>query len=187
MSNIRDNYYWWMITRIFHNADLIQSYNPLLSYLDSIPYQWSLDMDENRQKDAQDLRYTFGEECGYSEVQICQDLDIIEPSLLEVIVALINRAQENILFDPEQQYNLNQEIFIDILTNLGIEEYRGELDDFAIAQIDARINDFFNRNYSYYGEGGMFVVNQPKSDMRTTEMWYQFMWYLNEKLGGKYL
>ena len=49
------------------------------------------------------------------------------------------------------------------------------------------IMTLYRREYSYYGEGGLFTVHNPKFDMRETEIWYQFMWYLNEKLGGRYL
>ena len=179
-------YFNWMLNKIFHDENLKMSYYELLCILNSIVYEWILEMDENRQKDAQDLRYLFGNEYGLTEAQICQELDILPPSLLEVIVALINRVQETILYDPDK-LNSNQEIFMDILTNLGLNELTGHLTEVDTNYIWEVIVNFYHHNYSYFGEGGMFVVQNPKADMRETEIWYQCMWYLDEKQGGKYL
>ena len=41
---------------------------------------------------------------------------------------------------------------------------------------------FLNREYEPNGRGGLFTVNNSPADMRTVEIWYQFMWYLNEFL-----
>ena len=75
--SIRTVYFNWMLNKIFHDDNLKLAYVELLSVLDSIVYEWILEMDENRQKDAQDLRYLFGNEVGISEAQICQELDIL--------------------------------------------------------------------------------------------------------------
>jgi len=191
MNGIKLDYFVWMMNKIFDDKDLLNSYSVLTQELNYIPFEWTLIMDENRQKDAQDLRYLFGEENGYSEQQICQDLDIVPPSLFEVIVALINRVQDNILFDLNQKLT-NQEIFIDILNSLKLNDFK-DIDTFVFSSEEKQM-EFFNaiynlysHNYSYNGEGGLFTVTYPKNDMRDTEIWYQFMWYLDEKLGGKYL
>jgi len=185
--DLKEQYFDWMINRIFYDKSLIKLYCGLLAYLNSIVFLWQIDMDENRQKDAQDLRYMFGDDYGYSEGQICRELDIEPPTLLEVIVALIIRAQENILAGTDD-ICINQEIFIDIITNLKLENLVGGfLSNNEIDYANTCINNLFNHAYSYYGEGGLFKVDNPKQDMRNTEIWYQFMWYLDEKLGGKYL
>ena len=185
--DIIKEYFVWMISKIFRNQTASSVYNGLLEYLNSIIFTWEFEMDENRQKDAQDLRYIFGYEKGYSEAQICQELDIVPPSLLEVMIALIIRAQENILCDLEK-VDINQDIFLDMLKSLGLDSMKGSNLSINNKQyIDNIINNLFTHNYSYYGEGGLFIVNNPKADMSNTEIWYQFMWYLNEKLGGKYL
>ena len=185
-ENLCNEYFEWMTNVIFSDVVLKDAYDGLLHVLNSIPFEWSLQMDENRQKDAQDLRYLFGYVCGYSESQICQELDNTPPSLLEVIVALINRVQDSILYDPTKQ-DPNQEIFLDILKSLKIDDIKGVMNDSDYATIYNAVENLYCHNYSYYGEGGLFVVNNPKNDMRNTEIWFQFMWYLDEKQGGKYL
>ena len=186
MTDLQHQYFNWMINILFHDVVLQDAYLELLHVLNDIPFEWSLEGDENRQKDAQDLRYLFGMAYGYEDAQICNELDIVPPSMLEVIVALINRVQDNILYDPERE-DPNQEIFIDILKSLRIDDYKGMLSDEDRHDILDAVYRFFDRDYSYFGEGGLFVVNNPKADMRDTEIWFQFMWYLNEKQGGRYL
>ena len=41
---------------------------------------------------------------------------------------------------------------------------------------------FLNRGYERNGRGGLFTIHDPSLDMRSAEIWYQFMWYLNEFL-----
>ncbi len=182
-------YFNWLLEKIFYDSGIMHSYTALCYELYNIPFQWSIEMDENRQKDAQDLRYLFGDECGYSQAQICNELDTYEPSLFEVIVALIDRVQDNILDNFDDNLS-NQSIFLDILKSLRIEMLTSETD--RISNMDKvylynAIDNLYTKNYSYYGEGSLFTVGAPLNDMRDTEIWYQFMWYLNEKIGGKYL
>lgn len=188
MEELKDKYFLWMLDKLFCNKNLINSYWILLNQLNSIPFEWSIELDENRAKDGQDLRYIFADEEGFSESQVCQELDIIEPSLLEVIVALIYRVQENILYEFDNGIT-NQEIFLDILTSLRIDMLKGSefWDEEGINYFLDVIEKFYSHNYGYNGEGSLFTVNMPKNDMRDTEIWFQFMWYLDEKLGGKYL
>lgn len=187
MNILEDIYFNWMVNNIFFDESLKNTYLMLLRLLNSIPFEWSLEMDENRQKDAQDLRYIFGEENGYAESEICVQLDIIPPSLLEVIVALLIRVQNNILYDPDHFSTLNQEIFLDIISSLGLDHMTGCLSNENIRYFFDTIYRFYKRDYTYNGEGGLFTVKNPKDDMRNTEIWFQFMWYLDEKLGGVYL
>lgn len=187
--NLRNEYFTWMMLKIFgSDYELFMRYYGLLVVLDSVSFVWTIPLDANRQQDAQDLRYIFGDEHGISQAQICQELDISLPSLLEVIVALINRGQENILYDPDSHSNINEMIFMDILENLDLSDLTGSsLNAAELARVENSMYILFNHEYSYNGVGGLFAVNNPKDDMRETEIWYQFMWYLNEKLGGKYV
>ncbi len=188
MSSISEQYFNWIINTIFDDFDLLNSYFGLLVELNNITFEYSIAKDANRQKDAQDFRYIFGDANGYPETYIAMELDIQPPTLLEVIAALINRVQDNILCDFEHGIK-NQDIFIDMLRSLHIDDLcdRRYLSSDDMYQLQDSINRLYNRDYSYYGEGGLFTVQNPQEDMRRTEIWFQFMWYLNEKLGGRYL
>lgn len=187
MFSIDEFYFQWMLGKIFVDDWVKNEYYGIAKEMHGVLFEFDLYNDENRQKDAQDLRYKFGNENGYSEAQICQTLDMQAPTLFEVIVALLDRVQENILCDLEKSIT-NQEIFLDILKSLKLEDAVGiEVAPAQLAIFFDSINVLYRRQYSYYGEGGMFTVTNPKADMRETELWYQFMWYLDEKLGGRYL
>lgn len=188
MAIISEEYFNWIINTIFDDEELIDSYYGLLLELHGIVFEYSIPKDENRQKDAQDFRYIFGDSVGYSQSYICRELDIQPPSLLEVIAALINRVQDNVLCDLEHGIT-NQIIFIDILRSLQLDDLcNGHyLTSDDSIQVQNSIYRLYTRTYSYYGEGALFTVQNPQNDMRDTEIWFQFMWYLNEKLGGRYL
>lgn len=188
MLAIDELYFNWMVSKLFYDDEEAEMHLAVVREMHNTLFEYSICTDENRQKDAQDLRYKFGYEHGYYEAEICRTLDVEPPSILEVIVALIDRVQENVLCDLEKKVS-NQEIFLDILKSLGIDSIVGS---YALSGDCARcfenaMSMFINRTYSYYGEGGLFTVQNPKYDMRDAEIWYQFMWYLNEKLGGRYL
>ena len=186
INKLQNDYFNWMVHKLFSDEILANSYFCLLDQMNQIPFEWTLIQDENRAKDAQDLRYIFGSECGYSESDICQALDLVRPSLLEVITALLCRVQDTILSGLEKSVD-NQEIFLDILTSLGLLVLTGSLDESDMYTLACAVDTLFSRQYSSNGDGGLFIVKHPKEDMRDTEIWYQFMWYLDEKIGGKYL
>lgn len=188
MFSIDEFYFNWMLGKLFESDEIRNTYLALCREMHNILFEFDLNNDENRQKDAQDLRYKFGMENGYSEAQICNTLDLQAPTLFEVIVALLDRVQDNILCDMDKRIS-NQEIFLDILKSLKLEDMVGTYNlrsDRLMEFLDV-VNRLYTKQYAYNGEGGMFTVNNPKGDMRETELWYQFMWYLDEKLGGRYL
>ena len=189
MISIEDQYFSWMLEKIFEkDTREIERRLAVLRELNTVIFEFNIYTDENRQKDAQDLRYLFGDECGYSEAEICRTLDMQAPTLLEVIVALLVRVQESVLYDLDVTIT-NKDIFLDILKSLNIDHIIGSynLSGDQATDFYNSIGILYRREYTYYGEGGLFTVNNPKDDMRNTEIWYQFMWYLNEKLGGRYL
>lgn len=65
-----------------------------------------------------------------------------------------------------------------MLTNLGLDgmtdmRYRQHI-------VDVRVARFLERNYAPDGTGGLFVARHCPEDMRTVDIWYQLMWYLDE-------
>lgn len=74
--------------------------------------------------------------------------------------------------------NRTGEWFWTMLVNLGL----GHMSNahYDEAEVDYILERFVNREYSPQGEGGLFVVKNPQSDMRKVEIWYQMCWYLTE-------
>lgn len=176
MNDLFDLYFDWMCNIVLP-GDLYSKYSQLMAYLNNVPFEYTLLMDENRAKDGIDLRYRFGYCCGYSNAQICTDLDWRDCSILEMMVALAFRCEEHIMDNPDIG-NRTSMWFMQMLHSLELDnQINGYFDSNYVGEHLCR---FINRRYEYDGKGGLFTVNNPRNDMRQTEIWYQAMWYLEE-------
>jgi hypothetical protein len=151
------------------------SYQKLLRYLHDISFTFTIDKDGNRAEDGTDLRYRFGYERGYDGSTISV-LDDRVCSVLEMMVALSIRCEENIMIDSEIGDRTGQ-WFWNMIVTLGL----GAMTD---AKFDSRytnevIHRFLNREYKETGEGGLFSIKHCRYDLREVEIWYQMCWYLD--------
>ena len=175
-NDLRERYFDWMYSRVMGEN---RSYRKLLRRLNEIPFIYILPMDENRKEDGLHLRYRFGHECGWSDQDVVNRLDISECSVLEMMVALAIRCEETLMDDPA--YGDRTGIwFRDMISNLGL----SGMDDRRYSQqyVDAHIDIFLHRRYAPDGEGGLFHLRNPGEDLRNVQIWYQMSWYLNEIL-----
>lgn len=152
-------------------------YSLLFMKLYSTPFEWFIPFDENRAGDGINLRYRFGREVGIPDPVICTELDNRPCSVLEMMIALGLRIDEQIMGDSAN--NASQWIS-DMLTNLGLSQYTNEFYDEP--KVERIIDAFLNRKYTRTGKGGLFEIpDLPYDrDMRTVEIWCQMCWYLNE-------
>lgn len=181
---LNNEYFGWMCQLVcnerFHHRRL--SHRKLLSYLHQIDFQYSHPMDGNRAEDGTDLRYRFGYEMKYEGPMIASYLDNRPCSVLEMMIALALRCEEHIMQDPDIGDRTGQ-WFWTMIESLGL----GTMRD---ARFDAdHVNDvifrFMDRKYKRNGEGGLFTIDDCKSDMRSAEIWYQMNWYLDSILTCK--
>lgn len=155
------------------------SYQKLLRYLHSIDFQYSIPRDDNRAADGEDLRYRFAYERRYDDVIIAEYLDDRPCSVLEMMIALALRCEEDIMDNPDLGDRKGQ-WFWEMLVNLGLGSMHDE--NFDEDYVDEVIERFHDRNYEPNGKGGLFTVENPPIDMRRAEIWYQMCWHLNEVL-----
>ena len=179
-SQLNREYFEWMYEIVCndrYNRNL--SYRKLLHYLHDIEFIYIVKRDKNRAIDGIDFRYRFGYECGYSRDLIEDYLDTRPCSVLEMMIALAFSVEEDIMDDSEYGDRTGQ-WFWNMLVNLGL----GSMCDnrFDAKYVDEVINRFLYREYERNGEGGLFTIHDDSRDMRTAEIWYQTMWYLNEFL-----
>ncbi|GHV42415.1 hypothetical protein FACS189490_11330 [Clostridia bacterium] len=177
-DELNNKYFEWMYQLVSdrkHIGDL--SYRKLLSYLHGVDFTYSLRMDSNRESDGINLRYRFGHEHSYKEPIIASYLDDRPCSVLEMMVSLSIRCEEHIMDDPEIG-NRTGEWFWGMIHNLGL--YCLSDRNFEKGYVDAVISKLLNRQYDEDGTGGLFTVQNCKYDLRTTDIWYQMCWYLNE-------
>lgn len=144
---------------------LSRRYTKLTKLLHSIPFRYSVLLDENRISDVMDMRIEFDSFALFPE----------EVSVLEVMVALAQRCFYSILDDGTG--DRVPEIFQLMLNNLDL---LGCTDDnFHELYARQNIDTFLDRKYSRDGKGGLFYIPNAEQDMREADLWYQAMWYID--------
>lgn len=177
-EQIINEYQTWMFNLISECpwTDALR-YTKLLNVLDTIPFTYSIPMDSNRYYDGIDLRYRFIHDYGYDYAMGEYYLDVDDCSVMEMMVALALRCEENIMADPE--YGDRTSLwFWSMIRNLGLDGMTNNR--FDLGKVNDILNTFLNRKYKPNGEGGLFKLCNPPSDLRNIEIWYQLCWYLKE-------
>lgn len=181
-NELNKRYFHWMYQLVCNDNDRVRRpYYRLFDMLHTIDFACLLEMDCNRAEDGVDLRYRFGYEHHYDNPIIASLLDDRPCSVLEMMVALALRCEEDIMDDPEIG-NRTGEWFWDMIFNLGL----FGMDDSRLNAdyVEAVILRFLNHEYEADGRGGLFRLKNCDKDLRGVEIWYQMCWYLNEKTGG---
>lgn len=154
-----------------------RSRRKLLATLHDIEFKYSISLDGNRAEDGLDLRRRFARHYPYESYDDTM-LYLDGPcSVLEMMVALAVRAEEQIMDDPSIGDRTGQ-WFWGMIVNLGLGSMHD--DNFDRRLVDISIERLLNRDYEPNGKGGLFTVRHRNEDMRDVEIWYQLCWYLNE-------
>lgn len=175
-SDIAELYFQWLYDLACKDTRVSGSYHELFTFLHSVPFNYTLPMDENRLGDGENLRYRFASEMGLEDMLIRITIDTVPCSVLEMMMALAIRCEESFMHDPDIG-DRTREWFWRMLANLGLATMRDGY--FDGEERSRRIDDFINRRYDRDGNGGLFTVPDCTKDMRTTEIWAQMMLYLN--------
>lgn len=179
-NNVVDKYFNWMYdlmcSKRFHK-DI--SYRKLFMTLHDIEFTYSIEKDFNRAEDGIDLRYRFATSTYNRYVDEVDDIveELDGPcSVLEMLIALAIRCEENIMDDPAYG-NRSTFWFWGMIRNLGLSSTNDERFD-KVKVIDA-VNIFLNREYAPDGRGGLFTIKNCTEDLRDVEIWVQLCWYLD--------
>lgn len=183
MNNINEMYFEWLCSKAYPVANEKNNHRLLLQCLHNIVFRWSwkIPNDKNRYTDGVDLRYRFGYELEIDDQIIHDEVDICECSVLEMIVALAMRCEDEIMYDPV--YGVRYERWVLLMfDNLGISDM--DNDNFNQEYVEYRVNKMLNRAYNPDGSNGALFVVETEYDLRTVEIWYQCMWYLTNIMNG---
>lgn len=169
---IRERYFEFLVNLVEGDPDL----SSLLYFLYDYPFAVIVPRDINRVYDGIQLRYLFADSVGISEDKIEEYFNDVDCSVLELMVALANRCDQEIVYDSEKG-NQAPVIFHEMLESLGLLGFRNS--GFGEREADFVISRFINRDYDPDGRGGLFYIPNCTNDLREAEIWYQMMWYLS--------
>ena len=153
------------------------TYRRLLMHLHTIEFRWTIKDDSNRANDGVSMRWRFAQETGreryYEEISEC----LAGPcTVLEMLVALAVKCEENIMDDPNYG-NRTGQWFWKMITNLGLSTMYNNKFDKKIVNIV--IEKFLDREDEPNGQGGLFVIRNCRKDLREVPIWQQLCWYLD--------
>lgn len=161
-------YFEWLLDVINYDANASETHNKLLWQMYGTPFYYSNSTDENRIFDGLKLRETYDEYYADSHSNIpC--------SVLEVLIALAKRCEEDIMEDPDSEDKTPQWFWI-MIQNLGLLSIDdAHYDEMRVQKI---LTKFMNREYGPDGRGSIFYSDNKDRDFRSADLWYQMSWYL---------
>ena len=179
--DLNSEYFEWLCSLIRDSKPVKRvSYKHLMMYLYHTEFIYTIALDSNRYTDGIDLRYRFGYEHNIEGTIIASCLDF-PCSVLEMMVALAFRCEEHLMVNPVFGL-MSGRWFWKMISNLGLDEmYDSNYDEDMVNGIIYR---FLNRDYTPNGEGNLVYIPNCQYDLRTMEIWYQMMRYLNEYLNN---
>lgn len=174
--DVREQYFNWMYDMVFTKR--APSYVRLLRHLNSQEFTYNIRLDGNRADDGLYLRYRFKQENHLRAVDVDRCLTG-KCSVLEMMVALCLRIEEDIMDDPVKGNRIHKWFHV-MLKSLGLLD----MDDayFDERYADKVITRFLNREYEPNGAGGLFRIKDCPYDLRSVEIWYQMCWYFDSIL-----
>jgi hypothetical protein len=176
-NKIKDLYFKWLYSQI-EKRDLSGLENFVFE-LHSYPFICHVPNDDNRVEEGIGLRYKFADE---ENINLLEDTLSGSCTLLEMLVALADRM-DFILFDPSKG-NRRWLWFWLFIDNLKLQKYTNDDNEGDVSQKRKFnrivINKFLRREYLANGKGGLFPLENPYSDQREVEIWYQMSAYISE-------
>lgn len=175
-NEIEKEYFEWLYDSVCHDrfAENI-SYKKLLTYLHDISFKWSISKDRNRAIDGIGLRKQF-KLYFYRNCENIFDYLTGPCTILEMIIALADRCETDIMSDPNIGDRTSQ-WFWGMIVNLGLGDMND--DQFNEEHVSKIINRFIDREYESTGKGGLFTIRDSKYDLRKIEIWTQLLWFLD--------
>lgn len=168
-----DGYFSYLLGII--DSPGINRYTVMLDILYRTDYRWSIHNDDNRIKDAIEIRYNYQEEFGFNE-----ELNLIPCSIIEVICGLAIRMDE-IMRDPKEPH-INR-WFWEMIGNLGLLDFTDEMykkGAWSLSDLRKILDIFMDRTYDELGRGGLFPRNICYKNQKEIELFEQMNGYLGE-------
>ena len=165
-----DLYFEWLMVQV----DCPENFRMLFERLHSRIFVWSVHGDANRAQDGLNLRARFIEETG---AEATEEIFMHPCSVLEMMIALACRMDDDILFDPDFG-DRSIVWFWQMIDNLMLDGMDNE--HFDPQNVDGVLNVLLERRYFSNGSGGLFPLKKPNLNQKRVEIWYQMCSWVNE-------
>ena len=153
-----EEYYIWLVSSVGYD----ESCDDLLRLLFHTEFTWVIPMDSNRAAEGRNMRSIF---CNENSI-VGEIWDDQPCSVLEMLVALANYIENNLIGDPDLC------IFWRMLDNLNLLHYRSRTKWIQI------IDRWLNREFDSDGMGSIFPIYNAVQDYREIDIWGQCMDWL---------
>ena len=144
-------------------------YSNLLSYLNSVEFKSSIEMDENREDDAISMRYEIADLLDEHEIEFGP------ATVLEVMVSLARRIDGEIMYDEDLGDRTFKWFWI-MVRNIGLEDQDDSHYDEVF--VESSIDNLLKRHFRRNGEGALF----PCKGASRKEIWVQMNEFLDKYL-----
>lgn len=168
---LRNNYFDWLCELIGGRGN----YSLLFHKLFTTEFYWIVDFDDDRAKDAKDLRKRY-----LTMVESDDNTGLDYVSVFEVLIALSIACEDQLMADPAYGDRTGVWFWM-MITNLGLQVYSDDKWSLDSENDVAYLLDIFlSRKYSYTGIGGLFPLQICSRDQRKVDLWFQLQGYLME-------
>ena len=173
-SNAEANYVTWLVQQM--NIVEGKNYGMLLRELYRKEFYAIVKYDEDRGEDGLALRSTWADETGYSG-----PLSFGPPTVLETIIGISLRIEEQIFGGPWAEEWDYKKIFWDLINNLGLLEYDGVLSSADYDKVVTVLDEFLSKVSHCYTFANIFVFSVTPPNLRKMNLWGQMHAYIAEK------
>ena len=178
MKYVKDYYKW--VTKKVYSKSVSRDYDKLMKYMFTKEYEYDNWLDENRKMDALAMREHYFDNLGDVNYED-DDISFIESapcSWLEMFVAFAKRIEKQIMVDDDIGDRTAQWFWL-MMTSLGLSKMTD--DRFNERVVDKILHTLAYHEFNEDGTGGgLFVVHDPKHNMKIADLWYQMNYYLVE-------
>lgn len=183
-AQIQQDYFKYLCSLV--NADDPScTFSKLMMSLHICEFTWRVSNDVNRAEDGLSLRIDFSNIERFDEDTITWLYSYTPCSVLEMMIALAFRIDEDIMWNPDKGSRTIQ-WFWEMIHNLNLESLSDENwvypeSDFVVK---ASIGKLLDRDFDKNGRGGLFPLSYfDGKDQRKIEIWRQMNTYFLEKYG----
>lgn len=170
MDDSLSTYFVWL-TDLVGNSDNHKECRDFLYTLFQNDFIWIMRRDENRAEDGLDLRRKY----------FSKNIPFEKPcSILEMLIGLSYRM-DYVLYDSYLGPQIEKWFWL-LINNLNLHAFADDdiFKDKRQKQNLKILERFVERRYSFSGKGGLFPLNNPLSDQREVEIWYQMHDFIQE-------